>query len=127
MRRDSLKRPTSGELEILQVLWAGGPQTVRQVQETLGPENGYTTVLKLMQIMVEKGLLERDTQERSHVYAAARPEEQTKRGLVSDLLDRAFRGSAKDLILQALSTKRTSREDLAEIRALIEGMEKGKK
>jgi predicted transcriptional regulator len=121
------KRPTAAELQILQVLWSEGPQTVREVQEELGPETGYTTVLKLMQIMSEKGLLIRNTAEKTHIYSPAVPEEQTKGSLVRDLLDRAFRGSAKDLILQALSTKRATREELAEIRQMIEALEKGKK
>ena len=127
MRKEPSKRPTAAELGILQVLWKNGPQTVRQVQGALGPETGYTTVLKLMQIMKEKGLLRRDTDDRTHVYFPALPEEQTKNGLVRDLLDRAFRGSAKDLIVQALSAKRTSREELAQIREMIEGIEKGRK
>ncbi|HEV8541076.1 MAG TPA: BlaI/MecI/CopY family transcriptional regulator [Verrucomicrobiae bacterium] len=119
-------RPTSAELEILQVLWRSGPSTVRAVHEALGADTGYTTVLKLMQIMAEKGLLTRDTNERSHVYHPASAEEQTKKRLVHDFLDKAFRGSAKDLILQALSTRKASREDLAEIRKMIEEIEKGK-
>jgi len=127
MRKFPLKRPTAAELEILQVLWKHGAQTVRQVQETLGPGTGYTTVLKLMQIMTEKGFLHRDTGDRSHVYSPSVPEEQTKNRLVRDLVDRAFRGSAKDLIVQALSTKRASREELAEIKEIIEQIEKGQK
>ena len=127
MSLESFKRPTAAELDILQVLWNAGPQTVRQVQTALGPKTGYTTVLKLMQIMVEKGLLRRNTAERTHVYSPAIPEEQTKKGLVSDLLNRAFRGSAKDLILQALSARQTTPEDLADIRQIIEAFEKGAK
>lgn len=120
------RRPTESELEILQVLWKSGPMTVRDVFETLAPDTGYTTVLKLMQIMVEKGLLTRDTAARTHVYSAALPEAQTKKRLVTHFLETAFRGSAKELILQALSAKRASRADLAEIRQIIEQFEKGK-
>jgi predicted transcriptional regulator len=127
MSLESFKRPTAAELEILQVLWNSGPQTVRQVQTALGPKTGYTTVLKFMQIMVEKGLLRRNTAERTHIYSPAIPEEQTKKGLVSDFLDRAFRGSAKDLILQALSARQATPEDLADIRKIIERFEKGAK
>ena len=122
-----MKKPTAAELEILQVVWRNGPSTVRQVHHELNPETGYTTVLKLMQIMKEKGLLTRDTAERSHVYSATIPEEQTKKGLVRDLLEKAFRGSAKELILQALSAKRASREELAEIRQIIDRIEKGER
>lgn len=122
-----MKKPTAAELEILQALWRNGPSTVREVHEHLNPNTGYTTVLKLMQIMREKGLLTRDTAERSHIYSPAIPEEQTKNGLVRDLLEKAFRGSAKDLILQALSAKRASKEELAEIRQMIDRLEKGKK
>jgi predicted transcriptional regulator len=121
----SPKRPTGAELEILQVLWREGPSTVRQVHEALDPGTGYTTVLKLMQIMTEKGLLLRDTSDRTHVYEPAISEQQTKKGIVGDLLEKAFSGSAKDLILQALSAKRTSAEELAEIRKAIENIEKG--
>lgn len=119
-------KPTETELGILQVLWRNGPSTVRRVHEELGAETGYTTILKLMQIMAEKGLLERDTGERTHIYHAAVSEDQTKRRIVRDLVDKAFRGSSKDMIMQALSAKAASKEDLAEIRRMIEKMEKGK-
>src|SRR5947209_832713 len=101
-----LPRPTDGELSILRVLWSHGPSTVRQVQEVLGPKTGYTTVLKFMQIMAEKGLVSRDESQRTHVYVAARPEEITQRQLIGDLLERAFQGSAAKLVMQALSSKR---------------------
>jgi predicted transcriptional regulator len=119
------RRPTEAELEILQVLWARGPLSVRAVYEALAPETGYTTVLKLMQIMVEKGLLTRDTSAKIHIYSAASPEQQTKGHLLDHFLDTAFRGSAKDLILQALSARRADRAELAEIRQIIEQFEKG--
>jgi BlaI family transcriptional regulator, penicillinase repressor len=114
-------RPTESELQILRVLWTEGPSTVRQVNERLsaGREIGYTTTLKLMQIMAEKGLVSRDESDRTHVYAARASEDQTQRQLVSDLVDRAFGGSAKTLVLQALSSRPASQEELAEIGRLI--------
>jgi len=117
----SLPRPTDAELEILRVLWAHGPSTVRQVNERLsaGRDVGYTTTLKLMQIMAEKGLVSRDESERTHVYVARATEGQTQRQLVSDLMDRAFGGSAAALVLQALSAQPASREELDEIGRLI--------
>jgi BlaI family transcriptional regulator, penicillinase repressor len=118
-----LPRPTDGELSILRVLWSRGPSTVRQVQEILGPKTGYTTVLKFMQIMTEKGLLHRDESQRTHVYVAARPAETTQRQLIGDLLERAFQGSAAKLVMQALSSKRASRQELAEIRRLLDEIE----
>jgi predicted transcriptional regulator len=124
--KSRLPRPTDGELTILRVLWQRGPSTVRAVQEALGPETGYTTVLKFMQIMTDKRLLTRDESQRTHVYAAAMPEQTTKRQLVRDLLDRAFGGSAKQLVMHALSAKAASPADLAEIRQLIESMERRK-
>ncbi len=125
--RTKLPRPTDGELAILRVLWQRGPSTVRTVQEMLGPQTGYTTVLKFMQIMTEKGLLTRDEAVRTHVYAAALPEESTQRQLVTDLIDRAFAGSAQKLVLQALSSRKASREELIEIRRLLDEIEKGGK
>jgi predicted transcriptional regulator len=118
--KSTTRRPTDGELDILRVLWANGPSTVRQVVETLGRDTGYTTVLKLLQIMTEKGLVRRDERERTHVYQAAYTEDQTQRRLVSDLLDRAFGGSAARLVLQALSTRKTSPAELAEIRRFLD-------
>jgi BlaI family penicillinase repressor len=114
------RRPTDAELAILCVLWERGPSTVRQVADALGRDTGYTTTLKLLQIMVEKRLVERDETERTHVYAAAYTEDQTQRQLVADLADRAFRGSAAKLVLQALGAGTASPEDLAEIERLLE-------
>jgi predicted transcriptional regulator len=113
------RKPTDAELAILRVLWARGPSTVRQAAEVLGREAAYTTVLKLLQIMTEKRLVVRDESTRTHVYRAAFSEDQTQRQLVADLLDRVFDGSAAKLVMQALSTSRTSPEELAEIRKLI--------
>lgn len=120
-------RPTDAELAILRVLWAQGPSTVRQVLDTLAEERstGYTTVLKLLQIMTEKGLVARDESDRTHVYEARYGEADTQRQLVDDLLDRAFGGSAMQLVMSALSSRRTSRKELAEIRRLIEEREGG--
>jgi len=113
--------PSNSELEILHVLWRKGPQTVRQIHPALRRkrEIGYTTVLKTLQVMAEKGLVTRDETERSHVYRAAVPEKSVKRRLVSDLLDRVFEGSAANLVLQALSTKRATPEDIRRIRKLL--------
>lgn len=124
-----LPRPTDAELEILNVLWERGPSTVREVHEVLleSKDIGYTTVLKLMQIMSEKGLVSRDETDRRHVYEAERAQDETQRQLLSDLLDRAFKGSATQLVMQALSSKKASREELAEIRRMLDELERGKK
>ena len=114
------RKPTDGELAILRVLWTRGPSTVRQIGETLGREVGYTTVLKLLQIMTEKQLVVRDESARTHIYAPAYTEDQTQRQLVIDLMDRAFDGSAAKLVLQALSSTKASPEELAEIKKLLD-------
>jgi BlaI family penicillinase repressor len=118
-------RPTPAELEILRILWELGPSTVRDIQERMERERptGYTTVLKLLQIMTEKDLVRRDETARAHVYAARLPEQQTQQQLVRDLVDRAFGGSARKLVMQALSTRKTSREDLSKIRELLDQLE----
>jgi predicted transcriptional regulator len=114
------RKPTDAELAILHVLWTHGPSTVRHVAEIMGREAAYTTVLKLLQIMTEKGLVRRDESARTHVYAAACSQEQTERQLVTDLMNRVFGGSATKLVLQALSATKASPEELAEIRKLID-------
>ena len=114
------RKPTDAELAILRVLWSRGPCTVRQVAEALGRETGYTTILKLLQIMAEKSLVRRDETARTHVYAAAYSEDQTQRQLVTDLLERAFGGSASKLVLQALATSKATPKELAEIKKLLE-------
>jgi predicted transcriptional regulator len=116
-----LQRPTDSELAILRVLWARGPSTVRQVHEALSGarETGYTTTLKLMQIMAEKGLVTRDESSRTHVYFARLTQDQTQRQLVSDLMDRAFGGSAAALVMQALSAHPATPDELAEIQRVI--------
>jgi BlaI family penicillinase repressor len=127
MKKAKLPKPTEAELAILGVLWRRGPSTVREVWEQLSPaqRTGYTTILKLMQIMFEKGLVMRDDAQRSHVYAAARTEEQTQRQVVGHLLERLFAGSARKLVMQALAVKKASPAELAEIRKLLDEMEKG--
>ena len=126
MRKKSLPKPTEAELAILRVLWERGPSTVRDVQEVLEDQRGtgYTTALKLLQIMTDKGLVRRDDRQRTHVYEAVLPAEATQRQLVRDLLDRAFGGSARQLVMQALSAERASKADLAEIRKLLDELEK---
>jgi predicted transcriptional regulator len=123
-----LPRPTGAELEILSVLWDQGPSTVRDVHLALERhrEIGYTTVLKLMQIMAAKGLVERDETARAHVYKARVAQEQTQRQLVGHLLDRAFGGSAAKLMMQALSGSHASAEEIAEMRQMLADFEKGK-
>ncbi len=115
------RKPTDAELAILRVLWTRGPSTVRQIAEVMGRESGYTTFLKLLQIMTEKRLVVRDESSRTHVYEAAYSQDQTQRQLVTDLLERAFDGSAAQLVLQALAAARSSPEELAEIRKLLRG------
>ncbi len=120
-------KPTDAELAILRVLWEQGPSTVRQIQQVLdrARPTGYTTVLKLLQIMTEKGLVRRDETERRHVYRARYSEEQTQQQLLGDLVDRAFAGSTTRLVMQALSSRKTSADELAAIRRLLDEWEKG--
>ena len=122
-------RPTDAELAILRVLWERGPCTVRQVFEALSEarELGYTTALKMLQIMDEKGLVKRDVTDRIHVFAAAQTQTQTQRHILDDLLDKAFGGSSTSLVMQALATRKASREELAEIRKLLDLAEGGKR
>lgn len=121
-------RPTDAELAILQILWSEGPSTVREVHEALSAERktGYTTSLKLMQIMLEKGLVERDDSRRTHIYRAAVEQDSMQKTLVGGLLDRAFNGSAKTLIMQALANHKTSAEELEEIRELLDTLKEDK-
>ena len=118
-----LPRPTESELAILRVLWRSGPSTVRQVVEASEPGTGYTTILKLLQIMTEKGLVTRNDEARTHIFSPAQPEESTQRQLIDDLLARAFGGSAQKLVLQALSGRQPSRAELAELRQLLNTFE----
>jgi predicted transcriptional regulator len=125
----TLPRPTDAELAILRVLWDRGPSTVRQVHDVLSRERptAYTTALKLMQIMTEKGLVGRDERDRTHVYHPRLSQEQTQRQLIGDLLDRAFGGSSSKLVMQALATKRASAAELTEIRRLLDGRKDGER
>ena len=129
MSKPSTPRPTDAELAILRVLWERGASTVRQVHEALIRERptAYTTALKMLQIMTEKGLVRRDESDRTHVYFPRLSEGQTQRQLVRDLLDRAFGGSASKLVMQALSSRKASAEELAQIRALLDERERGRR
>jgi BlaI family penicillinase repressor len=126
---DQPPRPTDAELEILTVLWALGPSTVRDVYKALlqRKEAQYSTVLKFMQIMTEKGTLLRDESQRAHIYRPACTREATQRQLAGDLLHRAFAGSAKELLIGALGAKKSTPQELAEMRRLLDEFEKGKR
>ena len=126
MPADPLK-PTGAELEILTVLWSRGPSTVRDVHEIVASRKPaqYTTVLKQLQVMAGKGLVRRDESERSHVYEASRPMEWTQRQLAGDLLQRAFNNSSSGLVMGALSARKTSKRELAELRRMLDEYEKG--
>ena len=126
MQKTKLPRPTESELEILKVLWERGPSTVREVHDDLSAHKptGYTTVLKLMQIMTDKGLVRRNEEQRAHVYEARLPQEQTQKQMLGDLVDRVFDGSASKLVMQALSGSKTSQQELDQIRELLDEIEK---
>lgn len=125
MAREKTQRPTEKELEILRILWSRGPSTVRQVNDEInkGQETGYTTTLKLMQIMTDKGLLVRDDSQFKHVYKPAVSEEKTQSQIVGDIVDKVFAGSAEQLVMRALSAKGVSAEELKNIRQLLDKME----
>ena len=120
-----MPRPTDAELAILRVLWERGPSTVREVHDAMSSthDTGYTTVLKLLQIMTDKGLVTRDESQRAHVYTSRYGEQRTQRQLLGDLMDRAFGGSPTALVMQALSTTKASTEELGAIRQLLERLE----
>lgn len=122
MPTNSTPLPTDAELALLRILWRRGPSTVRELHEDPSVERSlaYTTVLKTLQVMFDKGLVTRDESERSHRYAPAAPQEQLERGLTDDLIERGFGGSVERLILRALGRERASEADLARIRALIQ-------
>jgi BlaI family transcriptional regulator, penicillinase repressor len=124
---DTPPRPTDAELELLTILWSRGPSTVRDVHEAVVKRKPtqYTTVLKTLQIMAEKGLVRRDEKQRAHIYHAARPREWTQRQLAGALLQRAFAGSAHTLMMGALSARKASKEELAELRKLLDEYEEG--
>jgi predicted transcriptional regulator len=121
-----IKQPTTSELEILNVLWEKESATVREVFEIVGATKpiAYTTILKLMQIMTEKGLVERDVEGKAHLYRATVPQNETQKGLVNDLLEKVFRGSAMQLVQHILNSKKTSPEEMKEIREMITKAEK---
>jgi len=122
MARHKTSKPTDRELTILRILWDRGPSTVREVNEvmTKDRDTGYTTTLKLMQIMAEKRILIRDESQRQHVYKVAITEEKTQKQLVGDLLERAFSGSAEKLVMRALSAKKVSAKELERIREMLD-------
>ncbi|HTV82730.1 MAG TPA: BlaI/MecI/CopY family transcriptional regulator [Acidobacteriaceae bacterium] len=118
--------PSDAELDILAALWRLGPSTVRDVHEALGKDSGYTTTLKQMQLMTEKGLLVRSERFRSHVYEACMAKEQTQKQIAADMLKRGFEGSAKNLVLGALAAQPASRQDLEEIRQILDDLDRRK-
>ena len=121
MTNEQPQKPTASELEILRVLWERGPSTVREVHDALSEKRvGYTTVLKLLQIMTVKGTVRRNEEQRAHVYEACQPATETKRQLVGDVLQRVFEGSASELMIHALAGRRTSKEELDELRRLLD-------
>ena len=126
MSNDPSSKPTASELEILQVLWERGPSTVRDVHEVLNEKRplGYTSVLKLMQIMTTKGAVRRNEEQRAHVYEAVQPAEKTKQQFVSDVLNRVFDGSASELMMHALAGHKPSKEEVEELRKLLQEYER---
>ena len=129
MKEKTGAKPTAAELEILNIIWKHGPCTVRLINDKLNEEKkvGYTTTLKIMQIMADKGLLKRDERQRSHLYRAAVPEKETQKVLLDKLLDQAFGGSALKLVMQALGTHKASAEEISRIRELLDRLEGGRK
>jgi len=125
MSHEPLQKPTASELEILRVLWTRGPSTVREVHEALSEQKslGYTTVLKLLQIMTAKGTVRRNEEQRAHVYEACQPATETKRQLVGDVLERVFEGSASELMIHALEGRRTPKKELEELHRLLDEYE----
>lgn len=125
MARGKTLRPTDRELTILRILWDSGPSTVRQVNEAMneGGSTGYTTTLKLMQIMTDKGLLRRDDSQFKHIFKPALTEAKAQKQLVGDMLERAFAGSAEKLVMRALSAKKISAMELARIRKMLDEFE----
>ena len=124
--RSNGRKPTDSEMKILSVIWEHGPKTVREVYDLISQKEtiGYTTVLKFMQIMTEKGLLERDASIRPQVFSAAQPQQQTQKMMLRDLVDRAFAGSPGNLALQALSTRKSTPQELRYIRTLLDKLER---
>ena len=129
MKREAPKPPTASELEILRVLWERGPSTVKDVHEALSASKpvGYTTVLKLLQIMTVKGSVTRNERDRAHVYEAYQPAERTKRQLAGDMLQKVFGGSASELVMHALSGRKASHQEIEEIRRLLDEYERNER
>ena len=129
MKKKSSPKPTEAELEILQILWDSGPTTVRFVNDKLNlrKEVGYTTTLKIMQIMTEKNLLARDEENKSHIYSAVYKKDETQKVLLDKFLESTFGGSASKLVLQALGNRKTSKKEIEEIRKFLDEIEGGKK
>ena len=125
----SPQKPTASELEILRVLWVRGPSTVREVHDALSEKKslGYTTVLKLLQIMTTKGTVRRNETQRAHVYEAGLPAEQTKRQLAGDMLQRVFEGSASQLMMHSLAGRKASREEIEELRQMLDEYERNRR
>jgi len=123
-RKPALPLPTDAELDILSALWRLGPATVREVHDSLGKDSTYTTTLKQMQVMLDRGLISRSERFRSHVYEAVQTKVHTRKAIAGDILRRAFDGSAKNLVMGALSANRVSAEELDEIRTLLDDYEK---
>jgi BlaI family penicillinase repressor len=126
MKRETPRTPTASELEILRVLWEHGPSTVKEVHETLSARRpiGYTTVLKLLQIMTVKGTVSRNERDRAHVYIACQPAERTKRQLADEMLQKVFGGSASEMVMHALSGQKASHQEIEEIRRLLDEFER---
>ena len=127
--RSAPQKPTASELEILRILWARGPSTVREVHDALNEKKpmGYTSVLKFLQIMTTKGTVRRNETQRAHVYEACLPAEQTKRQLAGDMLQRVFEGSASQLMMHALAGSKSSPEEIEELRRLLDEYERSRK
>ena len=125
-RAESTAKPTASELEILQILWNRGPSTVREVHEALAEKKpvGYTSVLKLMQIMTAKGSVRRNEEQRAHVYEACQPAEKTKKQFAADVLQRVFHGSASELMMHALSGRKGTKQEIEELRRLLDEYER---
>jgi BlaI family penicillinase repressor len=126
---DTPQKPTAAELEILHILWSRGPSTVREVYDALREKKalGYTSVLKFLQIMTTKGIVRRNETQRAHVYEACQPAEQTKRQFAGDMLQRVFEGSASQLMMHALAGRKSSREEIKELRRLLDEYERNRR
>jgi predicted transcriptional regulator len=129
MRKETIPKPTEAELEILGILWEHGPSTVRYVNDKLNEKKnvGYTTTLKMMQIMYEKKILKRDEKKRSHLYKTSLKEQETQKILLKNIMEKAFGGSAMKLVMQALGSHKASKQEIYQIRELLDKIERGEK